>query len=61
MYKQCVSTWYYTFDLHNLLILLLQRLNNLLLLPIANDIAKTIDIGNILRDFAIKKSRKAFS
>ena len=41
--------------------LLLQRLNNLPMLPIANDIAKTIDIGNILRDFAIKKSRKAFS
>ena len=37
-----------------------ERLNNLAMLSIENYIAKTIDLENILRDFANKKARKVF-
>ena len=37
-----------------------ERLNNLAMLSIENDIAKTIDLEIILRDFANKKARKVF-
>lgn len=37
-----------------------ERLNNLAMISIENDIAKTIDLENILRDFANKKARKVF-
>ena len=37
-----------------------ERLDNLAMLSIENDIAKTIDLQNILRNFANKKARKDF-
>ena len=37
-----------------------ERLDNLAMLSIENDIAKTIDLEDILRNFTNKKARKVF-